>query len=305
MTDSKDLFRRRTSAVLLLSAAVAAVATALAPPALAQGGAGDLTVTPTRVVFEGRDRTADLTLVNRGTETGTFRISFVRLRMDANGQFEEIDTPRENERFSEDLIRYSPRQVVLAPGASQTVRLMLRKPAELAPGEYRSHLALHATPPDDAGESIEDDGLGEKEIGIRLIPVYRITVPVIVRHGELGARAAIEDPAFHPAGDDTPPAIDFRLLREGERSLFGDLAVTFVPEDGGAPVVVGEVQGLAVYTPNDERRIRLPLAVPDGASLGAGRFEIAFEEPAEDGGAGLSAHAVLAMPTAATSDPAP
>ena len=41
--------------------------------ALAQGS---LMVTPRRIVFEGRDRSAEVTLSNRGSVAGTYRISY-------------------------------------------------------------------------------------------------------------------------------------------------------------------------------------------------------------------------------------
>ena len=41
-------------------------------------------VTPTRIVFEGNDRTKQVNLVNNGSETGRFRISFVRRNMTAD-----------------------------------------------------------------------------------------------------------------------------------------------------------------------------------------------------------------------------
>src|ERR1700737_1174027 len=39
-------------------------------------GIGDLLVAPTRLIFEGRTRAAELTLINIGRQTATYRISF-------------------------------------------------------------------------------------------------------------------------------------------------------------------------------------------------------------------------------------
>jgi hypothetical protein len=80
-----------------LSAALAALGQAPAPaaspapaPAPARGGAGDLLVAPTRVVLEGRTRTAEITLVNIGREPATYRISLYHLRMLESGEMKEI-----------------------------------------------------------------------------------------------------------------------------------------------------------------------------------------------------------------------
>ena len=267
-------------------------------PVLAQeGGVGDLTVTPTRAIFEGRTRANRISLINRGTAAATYRISFVQLRMSEDGEFEEITEPGPGERFADEMIRYSPRQVILEPGVAQAVRLMLRKPADLPPGEYRSHLVLHAVPPEDAGTSIETVELEDEEFDIRLIPIFRISIPVIVRHGELTATAELADVAFRPATEETAPAVSLRLERHGERSLYGDVSVTFVPDvDGpsgrkgkhGPETVVGQIKGLAVYTPNPSRSLVLPLNPPEGVQLAHGRLKVAFSEGPDVAGAATS-----------------
>ena len=38
------------------------------------------------------------------------------------------------------MIRYAPRRVTVPPGGSQQIRILLRRPRDLEPGEYRSHL---------------------------------------------------------------------------------------------------------------------------------------------------------------------
>ncbi|MEW6046952.1 MAG: hypothetical protein AB1609_10780, partial [Bacillota bacterium] len=109
----------------------------------AEHGAG-LRVVPTRVVFEGNKRTGAVNVINTGTETATYRIMFVQRRMREDGSFEPIDTPAPGERFAHQLVYFAPKMVVLPPGSRQTVRLQLRTPAGLEPGEYRSHLLFQA-----------------------------------------------------------------------------------------------------------------------------------------------------------------
>ncbi len=285
--------QRRRRAFDLGLAGVLAVWAAWTPPALAEG-LGDLTLTPTRVVFEGRMRTAQVSLVNRGTAATTYRVTFIQKRMHEDGHFEELAEPGPGQRFADRLIRYSPRQVVLGPGESQTVRLMLRKPADLAAGEYRSHLLFQAVPPEEAGIDVESLELGSDEIGIRLMPIFRITIPVIVRHGELEASARLAEVSLERgAEENVAPVLALSLERRGSRSLCGDLTVTWIPEDGTPAAVVGEVKGFAVYASSTVRNVRLPLHTPGGAALSGGRLEVAFsEEP----GTADGAHAALVIP---------
>src|SRR5205823_6329510 len=97
--------------LLFLCSALAATA------AQGQGSPGDLLVAPTRVVLEGRQRTAEITLVNIGPATATYRISLVNLRMDKMGGTREVEasSAEPGERFANELVRFSPRQVTLVP----------------------------------------------------------------------------------------------------------------------------------------------------------------------------------------------
>ena len=248
-----------------------------AATASAQGGPGDLLVAPTRVVLEGRQRTAEITLVNTGATAATYRIAFVDLRMNEMGGTAEIDpaSAQPGEQFAAALVRYSPRQVTLEPGVAQTVRLQLRLPAELAPGEYRSHLRFRAVPAaEDAAASAPATG----EFSVSLKAVYGISIPVIVRHGETAATATLSALELVPAGAaDAPPTLRLQIHRSGNRSVYGNLTATFVPASG-KPTVVGIANGVAVYTPNTMRAAGLTLRVPPGVVLRNGRLHLTYTE---------------------------
>lgn len=224
--------------------------------------AGDLLIAPTRLVFEGKDRTAALSITNTGHQSATYRISWLQRRMTEAGSFEDVTAPAPGERFADELVRFSPQQVVLPPGVAQTVRLMLRKPAGLEPGEYRSHLLFRAVP-----SGAPPEGSAEGPLGIRLTAIYGVSIPVIVRQGETHARVAIEEVRL---GDGR---LSLTLAREGNRSVYGDLVATFEPE-GGSPRRVGQLKGLAVYTPNAQRRVAVPLS----GTLGRGTLRVRFAE---------------------------
>jgi len=208
--------------LLILTAIVASMS---AHPAAQAQGLGNLTVTPTRVVFEGRDRSAVISLVNSGVDTALYRVSVINMRMSESGQFERIDSDERlpGERFADELFRYAPRQVELAPGGTQNIRLLLRKPAGLAEGEYRSHLLIQTIPRKGAGQSVEATTNGEG-VSIDLLVIPGVSLPVIVRHGTLEATGGISDMHLLPNGQtDGQPALGFRINRSGSRSLFGDL----------------------------------------------------------------------------------
>ena len=86
-------------------------------PAHAQG-IGDLAVVPTRVILEGRERTAKVSVLNRGSETATYRISIINMQMTESGEYRRVTESGVDGGYAESLVRYAPRQVELAPGKS-------------------------------------------------------------------------------------------------------------------------------------------------------------------------------------------
>lgn len=271
----------------LLRRMLAALLLALSWPAQA-----DLMLHPTRIVFDKNTRAAQVELINNGTKPASYRISLVNRRMLESGKFEPADIPAEGERFADDMLRYSPRQVTLQPGTAQTVRIMLRKPADLLEGEYRSHLLFDKLPDADGSTSIENQGAQSGQIGVMMNALVGASMPVIVRHGNVGATVSLAGLALQK--DARNPMLSIRFEREGAGSVYGDLSVSFTPR-GGKPQVVAQVAGIAVYTPNRVRQAALPLELPKGMQLAGGTLDVAFRDRPEAGGK-LLAQASLNLP---------
>lgn len=252
--------------------------------ALAAPAHADLMLHPTRLVFEKNQRTAQIELINNGSKPATYRISLVNRRMTETGQFESADTAGPGERFADDMLRFSPRQVTLEPGTAQTVRVMLRKPAELAEGEYRSHLQFDRLADAEGSASIENQGKGAngQGIGVVLTALVGASVPVIVRHGATSANVGLSHLALQK-GDGKHQSLTLQFDREGNSSVYGDLSVTFTPR-GGKPQTLAQVGGIAVYTPNRVRQAALPLEVPAGMTLANGTLEVSYRDRPEAGG---------------------
>jgi hypothetical protein len=260
---------------------------------IANAGA-NLMITPTRIVFEDRMRTAQVTLMNNGTETGNYRISFINQNMTDDGKFEPVEEGAEG-MFSDSLVRYSPRQITLPPGQSQVVRLMLRKPRDLKDGEYRSHMLFQALPK--PGKSSLESTLNKKadKITVEIIPIVGISIPVIVRKGNINSEVTLSN-AKYIAGDQTNPkariAID--MNRTGESSIYGDFRIMHTPKNG-LPSVVGLSNGVAIYTPNTIRRYEIPLTGEPGVKITDGELRIVFLESGKNEENGLIAETTLSL----------
>jgi fimbrial chaperone protein len=246
----------------------------------------DLMLFPTRVVFDKSQRATQVELVNQGKTPETYRISLVNRRMGETGDFVAVDKPGPGENFADAMLRFSPRQVTIPPGASQTVRIMLNKPADLAPGEYRSHLQFDRVADANATNSIEKLGNPDNtKVGVVLSALVGASIPVIIRQGDTQATVSLSDVVvLPPAAGETGSVLSFLIHREGNRSTYGDLAATFTPKSGGTPIELAKAGGVAVYASNPLRRARMPMQMPEGLILRGGTVHVVYRERADAGG---------------------
>jgi P pilus assembly chaperone PapD len=76
---------------------------------------GDLLITPTRIVFEGKKQNQEIILVNTGHDTSTYNVSLVQNRVREDGSYERIEKPDSGQFFVDNYIRFFPRKFTLAP----------------------------------------------------------------------------------------------------------------------------------------------------------------------------------------------
>jgi hypothetical protein len=248
----------------------------------------NLLVTPTRVVFDGRKRSAQVTLMNQGDEAANFRISFIRQNMTENGKFVPVKKGVPG-KYSDEMIRYSPRQVTLKPGQPQIIRLLLRKPRNLEDGEYRSHMLFQALPNPKKSNVQQLTKKRNKGISVELIPIVGVSIPVIVKQGKVSGAVSLSDAKIvETKGQKARKSVSVLMSRSGNGSVYGDFKVVFTPT-GGEPVVIGQAIGVAVYTPNPHRRFDIPLQIPPKFKLANGELHVTFTESGKTPETGLLA----------------
>lgn len=234
---------------------------------------GDLLITPRRVIFEGDKQSQEFTLANTGNDTARYNVSFLQYRMTENGAFEEINQPDSGQYFADPYLRFFPRSVTLAPNEAQTVRMQFRRRPGMKDAEYRSHVYFRAVPDEKPlGDLPSQDSAS---IGIRLIPIFGISIPVIVRVGDLKVDVSIID-ANLIAKSDSITELALTFSRKGDKSVYGDLTVNW-QADGGSPIEVGLVRGIAVYTPNETRNFTLQLQNLSGVDYTRGKLTIKYQ----------------------------
>jgi len=253
--------RSLSQLMLILCCLLSSTLTVIADPLLQ--------VLPTRIVMA-QERSSTVSLVNRGDNAGEYRILLRNIRADDNGTFKAVEEAQEGDQFADKMIRYSPRRITLDARSKQDVRLVVRKPRDLADGEYRSHMVFRKLPKQD--NVLEDND--SDELSFSFQPIVEVTIPVIIRHGNLSATSELSDLKLttkKEAGEDVQ-AIQVTINRDGNRSLYGDLTVWW-KKPNGKETKVAFAKGLSVYVPNQKRISTIPVSFKGTIAGGSLRAE--------------------------------
>ena len=231
-------------------------------------------VTPNRVVFNKATNYAEVNLSNTGTDTVTYLVNPKQYRMHNDGGFQEILVPDPGQYFASDHILFYPRRITLAPGQSQVIELRIPDSEELEQKEYRSHMCIRTEVKKTTKHVVTPDAHG---ITVSLIPSFGVTIPLIIRRGDLGADVSISDIAFNEI---TKPRVEFTLTRTGEMSVYGHIVVEHVsPEMEVTRVAV--VKGVAVYTPNANRHVAVDLDRNKKLDYSRGSLRVTYDAESE------------------------
>ena len=199
--------------------------------------------------------------------------------MTTDGAYEEIEKGKEgNEKFADEMVRFSPKQVTLKPGETQTVRLMLKKSDNAKNGEYRSHLLFREEAPAEFGTNVENKGKNDKKISVVLKPLFGISIPVLVKNGQVTANAAIKNLVLK-TDDKNNDVLAVELSRNGNGSTYGNVTVTLSPKNSDKKYDIGTVNNVAIFYPNDSRKINVPLTLPKNVKLEDGLINVVYQSP--------------------------
>jgi len=226
-------------------------------PATAQ----QVMVSPGSVIFEGRDRGGEVFVANTGDTTATYRIEPAHFVMNEDGALTEVQGEQPPDS-AVGMLRYSPRQFQLRPGESQTIRLAVRKPASLAPGEYRAHLKVtNLGEVSDRPTVAEPDGTFAR-IKLRVTRAIR----VVVRHGVSAADASLAGLSAKKAGADQIE-LSFQLQKASKSSSRGEYVLFARDRGSGTTTETFFHRGVIVYPEVATRNVTH--AIPTASLQGA------------------------------------
>lgn len=247
-----------------------------------------VSVAPSRILLDGNAKSATIFLSNRSNEAETYRISLAYFLMEENGTLVRADSlATAIANFGGEVLRYSPRRVVIPAGGSQTVRLLVRRPRDrnVDDQEFRAHLSVTSVPTVPRLQEVEDqypEVEGERQFMARPVASVETLVPIVVRFGHPEAQLTVSNGGVIEDGPGGQPAVRFSLNRTGDRSLYGNLVVTHIdPMGNESRIYYG--RGIAVYTPNPRRIFTLTPTLAD-LNLTSGRILVDYQETPDGGG---------------------
>jgi hypothetical protein len=234
---------------------------------------GNLLISPRRIVFDGSKSTQELNLANTGRDTAKYVVSVVQMRMKEDGNVEQIEKPDQGQNFADGNLRIFPRTVTLAPNEAQVVKVQVTKYSGLASGEYRSHIYFRAVP---KSKPLGEQSPTDSSIKVEIVPVFGITVPVIIRVGQSSTNVNVSN--LELKAKDANTQLMMSLNRSGNMSVYGDIIVEHVSAQGKS-TQVAMAKGVAIYTPNAMRLFSLDLA--KGTDIHSGKLLVKYVEQTE------------------------
>ena len=199
-----------------------------------------------------------------------------------NGSIGVAEEANSDEYVADELIRFSPRRVTIAPFGSQTIRLLVRRPRGDIPEdvEFRTHLAIRSIPQTPRLQDLEDleRKIDEGTLTVKAVATIETVIPILLRLGNPQATIQIANPVLDlKESSDGYPMLNIDLVRGGMRSVYGELEILHIAP-GGQETQLHFARGLAVYFPTPRRTLTITLKKADSRMLKTGQLLVRYIE---------------------------
>lgn len=225
----------------------------------------NILITPTQVVFDDRERFADIFLANSSNESKSYVLSWQLLKMtEESGRYSRDEFVPEYDLTK--YIRFAPKRVTLPPLGKQKVRLSFSRPSDIPEGDYHIHLKFKLVP-------LEYDVTKGKPIEKALVHVpinVHYTIPVVVRIGQPEINVSIGQIGLERDQVTGKINMNIPVERVGTaHSMLGYIRVYHINSDG-VEALVGEVSNANIFPEIYNRNFSVPLT----AEISGGRLRV-------------------------------
>ncbi len=205
-------------------------------------------------MIENRQRAKSMTIFNRTDKTLVYTFDWERRAQTPEGKLIKLEKGETSPGYkpADDMLIYSPRQVVVKPGKSQKIRIMVRRPEGLEDGEYHSHILIK---PEDL-ESKKLNTEQEKGMSGTMKVKSYMSIPVFVRQGKTDIDFELTNGAI--IKKDGQDAVRFTIENNSTRSFYAKEALDCTLADGTHKEIVLDAARVYVESQNitKERGIR-------------------------------------------------
>ena len=214
-------------------------------------------------VFIGPDAGAQTYKIKNITkEQKGYRIEWTQLRQVPVGPKQKV-APGEyipGVMDAEPYMYVAPRRLLMRPDQLQNIRFMVRRQADMQPGEYRSYIYLQPEKLPKAftgADDMKNRAGNNSSASLSILTGYRI--PVIFLHGETTLKPGVKDIHFG-TNEKGVGGLHFTFTREGTRSAIGDMHIYCDNSAGRQKVMTMEVK---VFTEISEKKYFKPFQFPE------------------------------------------
>ena len=241
------------------------------PKVLAQSESSILFVAPSRVVVPPKENIAVVNVSNRSSEARRYDITVVDQVMTEEGMTRRVET---FDYSAKRFLRFQPKRFTLEPGQRQVIRIMAKRPQDIAAGDYHSHILFREVPLSLVDKKQVEKQATDGKTQFEIKTLYGVAIPVIIQNGEVISDLNLGELSYVPAADGSPAHIAVELQRSGNAEASAILRVKFHRE-GAEPVALNGEQWVAVYREVDKVTRRIPLtALSEGQSLKGGKVVV-------------------------------
>lgn len=224
-----------------------------------------LLIAPLRVNFDDRERSKEVYVVNNSAERSTYRIGLKDLAAKPTGGYDKIDGLHPTS--AQNMLRFSPKQFTLEPGASQKVKIMARRSSSLAQGEYRSHLSFTRVPT--AVSNTESNANGAS---LKVNVLLNYSLPITVRKGRASTNFKMSKLDIVKVGETYQARVD--IEKNHKYSGYGVVKVFWKSSQSAKETQVGILNEFKFF--HELNKATATVTLPDFVSE-RGLYRVVFE----------------------------
>jgi hypothetical protein len=209
-----------------------------------------LSIDKTFILFEKNNKNDTIRIYNQQNKKKNYQVSLVNYAIKEDGTYEILDTPSQNS--ANDLLVYTPKSITIDPLGFQIIRIQRKNTIDMPDGDYISFIMIsEAQDPEENAVNSTKEKDQDNSIGVKIIPLFSISFPVVVRKGNNDSQVEIADASIVYKKNDLH--LDATLFRSGVTSSRGSVNVKLGKQ------VIGQIKGINIFTNINKRNVSIPL----------------------------------------------